>query len=178
MSLWYYHPKMILRSDALPAFEVAATRGNAFIPATQGLVARTITATQDAHYFDERGAATFAHLASEQTIAQLFRQVYYVNKYATNFLREGSWRMRGIGRGPASTHKRTEHASKREHFSRVDCLVYYSGYQLLQEAAAANPARDKVVQPWPRKPVLRYSVTEKLRLQFALDAVRKLSEPA
>lgn len=37
--IWYYHPKMILRSDALPAFEVAASRSNAFIPATQGLIA-------------------------------------------------------------------------------------------------------------------------------------------
>jgi hypothetical protein len=39
--------------------------------------------------FDERGAATFAHLASVETIAQLFGQVYYVNKYATTFLEQG-----------------------------------------------------------------------------------------
>lgn len=85
MSLWYYHPKMILRSDALPAFKVAAPRSNGFIPATRCLRPEQSRPLKTLTTFDERGAATFAHLASEQTIAQLLRQVYYVNKYATNF---------------------------------------------------------------------------------------------
>src|SRR5260370_40407915 len=101
MSLCCYHPKMILRCDAPPAFKVAAPRSNPFVPAipsdTSPEQSRPLSTLLD---FDERGAATFAHLASEQTIAQVFRQVYYVNKYATNFCEHEAGGMCLIRREP------------------------------------------------------------------------------
>lgn len=97
--------------------------------------------------FDERGAATFAHLASEQTIAQLFRQVYYVNKYATNFCMQIGGGISIPGKLRCLAYERSEHAPKREHLSRVDSLVYDAGNQLLEDAAAADATSNEVVQP-------------------------------
>ena len=72
-------------------------------------------------------------------------------------------------------HKRPEDASQRKYLARVDRFVDYSRNQFLQESAVADPARDEVIQPRTRKPILGDPVTQEFRLQFVFDAMWKLA---
>src|SRR5438552_16283484 len=77
-----------------------------------------------------------------------------------------------------SAHKRTEDSTQREDLARVDRFIDYSRNQLLQNSAAANATGDEVIEPGFRKPILSDSIPKKFWPQLALDALRKLTQPA